>query len=87
MTHVTLFPMLYVEYFHLDIRTFQRICSKSIMAIFYNSFMSCFPGMLRSLLPNDAPIITRISCVFIFHVRSISVIRPLYVIFFDLLLQ
>jgi len=57
-------------------------CSVSIMAIFYSSLMSCFPGMLRRHLRNDAPIITRISLVFTFHVRSISVIRSLHVISF-----
>ena len=71
MAHVTLFPMLNILY--ADIGTFRRMLSVSILAIFYSSLMSYFPGMLCRHLWNDAPIITGITFVFTFHVCSLSV--------------
>jgi len=76
--------MLNILYF--GIVTFQRKCSASIMAIFYSSLMSYFPGMLRRHLQNDAPIITGIIFVFTFQVRSISVAKSLQALSFNLLL-
>ena len=54
------------------------------MAVFCSSLTSCFPGMLLTYFLNDfetvplAPAITRITFVFTFHMRCISVVRSLY---------
>ena len=54
------------------------------MAVFCSSLTSCFPGMLLTYFRSNfeivpmAPIITGITFVFTFHVRCVSVVRPLY---------
>ena len=59
------------------------MCAVPVMALFYSSLTSCFPGMLLTYFLNDfeivpvAPIITGIAFVFTFHMRCISIVRSL----------
>ena len=63
------------------ISTFQSVCAVPNMAVFWSSLTSCFPGMLLTYFLNDfeivpvAPIITGITFVCTFHMRSISTVR------------
>jgi hypothetical protein len=68
MTHVMLFPMLSVFYFHSS--NFRSMFAVPYIALFCGSLISCFPSMLPRYFPNYfelgpfAPIITGISFVF-----------------------
>ena len=71
----------------------ENVCAVPIMAFFCSSRTSWLPGMLPTHFLNDfemmvpvAPIITGITVVFTFHIRWISIVRPLYFKFFKLLL-
>ena len=60
------------------------MCAVPNMAVFCSFVTSCFPGMLLTYFLNDfeivpvAPIITGITFDFTFHMRCISIVRPLY---------
>ena len=62
---------------------YRSMCAVPNMALLCSSFMSCLPGMLLRYFMNDlqvvsaAHIITGITFVFTFHIRSISVVRSL----------
>ena len=79
MVLISLVPVLNLLYFHIS--TFQSMCA---VAVFWNSFTSCFPGMLLMYFLNDfeivplAPIITGITFVFTFHMHCISIVRSSY---------
>ena len=82
MVLVSLVSVLNLLYFY--IRSFRSMCAVSNMAVFCSSLTSCFPGMLLTYFLNDfeivpvATIITGITFVFTFHMRSISIVRSLY---------
>ena len=82
MVLISLVSVLNLLYFYIS--TFCSICAVPNMAVFCSSLTSCFPGMLLTYLLNDsetrpvAPIITGITFVFTFHMRSISIVRSLY---------
>jgi len=69
---------------YLYVSTFRSMCAVPDMAVFCSSLTSWFPGMLHTYFLNDfqmvpvAPIITGITFVFTFHMRSISIVRFLY---------
>ena len=75
-------PVLTLMYFYIS--TFRSMCAVPNMAVFCSSLTSCFPGMLLTYFLNDfeivpvAPVITRITFVFTFHMRYISVVMSLY---------
>ena len=60
------------------------MCAVLNKAVFCISLTSCFRGMLLTYFLNDfeivqvAPIITRITFVFTFHMRCIFIVRSLY---------
>ena len=66
------------------ISTFRSMCAVPNMAVFCSSLTSCFPTMLLTYFLNDFEIVpvalfvTGITFVFIFHMRCISIVRPLY---------
>ena len=65
--------------------TFRSMCAVPNMTVFSSSLTSCFPSMLLTYFLNDfeivpvAPIITGITFVFTFYVRSISIVE-LYIL-------
>ena len=75
-------PVKYVLYFYIS--TFRCMCAVTNMAVFCSSLISCFPGMVFRYCLSDfqkvpvAPIITCIIFAFTFHMRWISIMRPLY---------
>ena len=74
--------VLNLLYFYII--TFRNMCAVPNMAVFWSSLTSCFPGMLLMYFLNDfeivpvVPIITGITFVFTFHMRSITIVRSLY---------
>ena len=82
MVLISLGSVLNLLYFYIS--TFRIICAVPNMAVFCSSLTSYFPGMLLTYFLNDfeivpvAPIITGITFVFPFHMRSISIVRSLY---------
>ena len=82
MVLIPLVSVLNLLYFYIS--TFRSMCAVPNMGVFCSSLTSCFPGMLLTYFLNDfeivpvAPIITGITFVFTFHMRCISVVRPLY---------
>ena len=82
MVLISLVSVLNLLYFYIS--TFRNMCAVPNMAIFCSSLTSCFPGMFLMYFLNDfeiapvAPIITGITFVFTFHMRCISIVRPLY---------
>jgi hypothetical protein len=76
LLRVMLFSTINVLYFYIS--TFRSMCAVLNTAVFYNSLMSCFPGMLLVCSLNDfemvlvAPVISGIALVFTFQVRCIS---------------
>ena len=87
MVPISLVPALALLYFYVS--TFRSVCAVPNMAVFCSSFTSWFPGMLLMYFLNDfemvpvAPIITGITLVFTFHMRSI--VRSLYFKIFSFL--
>ena len=77
---ISLVPVLNLLYFYFP----KCVCAVPNMAVFCSSLTSCFPGMLLTYFLNDfeivpvAPVITRITFVFTFHMRYISVVMSLY---------
>ena len=63
------------------------MCAVPNMAVFCSSLTSCFPVMLLTHFLNDfeivpvTPFITGITFVFTFHMRCISIVRSLFIIF------
>ena len=82
MVLISLVSVFNLLYFYIS--TFRSMCAVPNMAVFWSSLTSCFPGMLLTYFLNDfeivpvAPVITRITFVFTFHVRCISIVRSLY---------
>ena len=82
MVLISLVSVLNLLYFYIS--TFRSMCAVTNMAVFWSSLTSCFPGMLLIYFLNDfeivpvTPIITGISFLFTFHMRSISIVRSLY---------
>ena len=82
MVIISLVLVLNLLYFYIG--TFRSMCAVPSMAVFCTSLTSCFPGMSLTYFLNDfgivpvAPIITGIAFVFTFHMRCISIVRPLY---------
>ena len=82
MVLVSLVPVLNLLHFYIS--TFRSMCAVPNMTVFWSSLTSCFPGMLLTYFLNDfeivpvATIITGITFVFTFHMRSISIVRSLY---------
>ena len=78
MVLISLVSLLNLLYFYIS--TFRSVCAVPNMAVFWSSFTSCFPVMLLTYFLNDfeivpvAPIITGITFVFTFHMRSISIV-------------
>ena len=77
------FSVLNLLYFYIS--TFRSMCAVPIMAVFWSSLTSCFPGMLLMYFLNEfeivpvAPIITDITLVFFtFHMRCFSIARSLH---------
>ena len=79
---ISLVSVLNLLYFYIS--TFRSMCAVPNMAVFCSPLTSCFPGMLLTYFLNAfeivpvAPIITRITFVFTFHMRCISIVRSLY---------
>jgi len=77
---------------YLYISTLRSVCAVPNMAVFRSSLTSCFPGMLPTYFLNDfeivpvAPIITGITFVFTFHMRSIYIVMSLLLLLLLLLL-
>jgi len=82
MVLISLVPVLNLLYFYIS--TFRSMCAVHNMAVFCNSLISCFPGILLTYFLNDfeivpvVPAVTGITFVFTFHLRCISIIRSLY---------
>ena len=82
MVLISLVSVLNLLYFYIS--TFRSMCAVPIMAVFYSSLTSWFLGMLLTYFLNDfeivpvAPIITGITFVFTFHMRSISIVNYYY---------
>jgi len=82
MVLISLVSVLNLLYSYIS--TIRSMCAVPNMAVFCSSLTSCFPGMLLTYFLNDfeivpiAPIITGITFVFTFHMRCVSVVRPLY---------
>ena len=82
MVLISLRSVLNLLYFYIS--TFRSMCAVPNMAVFCSSLTAWFPGMLLTYFLNDfeivpvAPIITGITFVFTFHMRCISIVRPLY---------
>ena len=82
MVLISLGSVLNLLYFYIS--TFRSMCAVPNMAVFWSSLTSWFPGMLLTCFLNDfeivpvSPIITGITFVFTFHMRCISIVRPLY---------
>ena len=82
MVLISLVSVLNLLYFYIS--TFRNMCAVPNMAVFWSSLTSCFIGMLLTYFLIDfemvpvAPIITGITFVFTFHMRSISIVRSLY---------
>jgi len=82
MVSISLVPALALLYFYVS--TFRSMFTVPNMAVFFSSLTSWFPGMLLMYFLNDfemvpiAPVITGITLVFTFHMRSISIVRSLY---------
>jgi len=79
---ISLVSVLNLLYFYIS--TFQSMCAVPNMAVFCSSLTSWFPGILLTYFLNDfeivpvARIITRITFVFTFHMRCISIVRSSY---------
>ena len=82
MVLILLLAVLNLLYFYIS--TFRSMCAVPNMALFCSSLTSWFPGMLLTYFLHVfeivpvAPIITGITFVFTFHMRSISIVRSLY---------
>ena len=82
MVLISLVSVLNLLYFYIS--TFRRKCAVLNMAVFCSSLTSWFPAMLFTYFLNEfeivpvAPIITGITSVVTFHMRSISIVRSLY---------
>jgi len=82
MVLISLVSVLNLLYFHIS--TFRRMCAVPNMAVFWSSLTSWFPGMLLTCFLNCfeivpvAPIITRVTFVFTFHMCCISIVRSFY---------
>jgi amino acid transporter len=78
MVPIPLAAALALMYFYIS--TFRSMCAVLNMAVFFRTLTSWFPGMVLTYFLNDfemvpvAPIITGISLVFTFHIRSISIV-------------
>ena len=74
--------MKYVLCFYIG--TFCSMCAVTNMAVFCNSLISCFPGMLHRYCLSDfkmvpvAPVFASITYPFTFHVHLIAIIRSLH---------
>ena len=85
MVLISLVSVFNLLYFYIS--TFRSMCAVTNMAVFCSSLTSCFPGMLLTYFLNDfeivqvAPIITGITFVFTFHMRCISIVRLLLLLF------
>jgi len=81
MVPLSLVPALALLFFYIS--TLGSMCAVSIMAVFFSSLMSWFPGMSLTYYLNDlemvwvAPIITGIILAFTFHMWYISIVRSL----------
>jgi hypothetical protein len=81
MVHVMLFPIMSVS--SLRFSTSRSVCAVPNMSVFCSSLVCCFPGTLLGYFLNDfgmvpvVPVITAVTSVLTFHVRCISVVRPL----------
>ena len=90
MVPLSLVPALALLFFYVS--TFRNMCAVPIMAVFYSSLTSWFPGMSLTYFLYDmelvpvAPIITGITLVFTFHMRYISIVRYLLLLLLLLLL-
>jgi len=82
MVLISFVSVLNLLYFYVS--TFRSMCAVPNMAVFCSSLTSRFPGMLLTYFLIDfeivpvAPIITGITFVFTFYMRSISIVRSLY---------
>jgi hypothetical protein len=74
MTPMSLVPALVLTYFYVS--TFRSMCAVSNMAVFCSSITSWFPGMVLTYFLNYYWY--RMTLVFTFHVRCISIVRSLY---------
>ena len=89
MVLISLVSVLNLLYFYMS--TFRNMCAVPNMAVFCSSLTPCFPGILLTYFLNDfeilpvAPIITGITFVFPFHIRCISIVRPLLLLLLLLL--
>ena len=87
MVLISLVPVLNLLYFYIS--TFRSMCAVPNMAVFWSSLTSCFRGLLLTYFLNDfeivavTPIITDITFVFTFQLRSISIVMSLYFIIFS----
>ena len=85
MVLVSLVPVLNILYFYIS--NFRSVCAVPNMAVFCSSLTSWFPGMLLTYFLNDfeivpvAPIIIGIAFVFTFHMRYISIVRSLLLLY------
>ena len=85
MVLISLVSVLNLLYFYIS--TFRSMCAVPNMAVFCSSLTSWFPGMLVTYFLNVfeivpvAPIITGITFVFTFHMRCISIIIIIVIIF------
>ena len=65
--HIMLFTMLNLLYFYIS--TFRSMCAVPNMAVFCNSLISCFPGMLLRYFLNDfemVPVVPVIDGIILF---------------------
>jgi small-conductance mechanosensitive channel len=82
MAPISLVPTLALMYFYIS--TFRSMCSVSSIAVFCSSLTSWFPGMMLTYFLNYfemvpvAPVISGITLVSTFYIRSISIVRSLY---------
>ena len=87
MVFLPLVPVLNLLYFYIS--TFRSMCAVPNMAVFWNSFTSCFPGMLLTYFLSYfeivpvAPSITGITFVFTFHMRCTIIIIIIIIIAFN----
>jgi hypothetical protein len=74
--------MIHVLYFYTS--NFRSMCAVPSKAVFCRSLMSCYPDVCFRYFLNDfgvvpvAPIITGITFVFTFQIRSIPIVNYLY---------
>ena len=61
MVFLPLVPVLNLLYFYIS--TFRSMCAVPNMAVFWNSFTSCFPGMLLTYFLNEFEIVPVASIV------------------------